>query len=394
MRVAQTSGSTIVDASNNFFSLSGASREIDLARAGTPISDSGTDVLSSSVAGVASNLIYTISNPGGSGLNVSTPTAGSSTNCTVTITAAPPGTVAAGTSATMTFTVTPIAVGAWSTSLSMGNNDADENPYNWTLSGTAVSQPIANLKRGSTTTNDGSTDAIGNSAETTRNLSYRILNEAATGSQSLILSGSPIIVIANQTNCTATVLEQPITTIAPGYNAPFILQVTPTAAGTWSYTASITNNDLDRNPYNWTISGTHIVMPVITVQPQNGSILSGLSTTLTVTATGGGLNYQWYLGTSGTTTDLIAGANSSSYTTPNLSTTTSYWVRISNLAGTVDSDTSIITVTAPPVAAAAAPAKDKKCGLGSIFGFGVALLLMLLFGFHHQTCIAIKRIKD
>ena len=264
----------------------------------------------------------------------------------------------------------------------MVNNDADENPYNWTISGTAVAQPTTNLKRGTITINDGSSDATGDAATTTRSFSYRILNEASAGSQSLALSGTPLIVIGGLSNCTATVSDQPITTIAPGYNAPFIIQVTPTAAGTWSYTASIANNDLDRNPYNWAVSGTHIALPHITLQPQNETLANGLATTLTVTATGGGLNYQWYEGDSGITTIPISGANSSSYSTPTLTATTKYWVRISNLAGTIDSNTAIITVDPPIVtAAAAAPAEDKKCGFGSFFGFSAALLLFFLLGF-------------
>ena len=373
VRISQTSGSTIIDTSNAFFTLSGASRECDLARSGTPISDGGTDVLSSSIAGVASSLIYTISNPGGSGLNVSSPTVGTLNNCTVTITVTPSATVAAGANSSMTIQVTPNAVGTWNAPLSMVNNDADENPYNWTLSGTAIAQPIANLKRGSITINDESVDATGVAATTTRSFSYRILNEASNGSQSLTLSGSPLIVISSLSNCSAIVSDQPITTIAPGYNAPFIIQVTPTAAGTWSYAASITNNDLDRNPYNWTVSGTHVAPPNITLQPQNESLANGLSTTLTVNATGGELSYQWYEGTSGITTNPKSGENSTSYTTPSLTVSGNYWVRVSNIAGVIDSNTAIITVAPPP----AAPAEKKKCGLGSFFGFNAALLLFL-----------------
>ena len=89
--------------------------------------------------------------------------------------------------------------------------------------------------------------------------------------------------------------------------------------------------------------------PVITTQPASQTIASGQTATLSVVATGTApLTYQWYVGTSGTTTTPIAGATASSYTTPALTSTTSYWVRVSNASGTADSATATITIGTPP----------------------------------------------
>lgn len=88
------------------------------------------------------------------------------------------------------------------------------------------------------------------------------------------------------------------------------------------------------------------VAPAITTHPQSQSILSGQTATMNVVATGTApLSYQWYIGTSGTTTTPVGGATSTSYTTPALTTTTSYWVRVSNLAGAADSNTATISIT-------------------------------------------------
>jgi hypothetical protein len=81
--------------------------------------------------------------------------------------------------------------------------------------------------------------------------------------------------------------------------------------------------------------------PYITNQVHLTWVTSGNSTILQVSATGTELSYQWYQGAKGDTSTPV-GTNSSSLTTPPLSQTTSYWVRIANLAGTVDS--SVITV--------------------------------------------------
>ena len=89
--------------------------------------------------------------------------------------------------------------------------------------------------------------------------------------------------------------------------------------------------------------------PSITTQPQSQSIATGLPATLSVVASGDPtLAYQWYRGPSGTTTDPVAGAMSSSYTTPALNANATYWVRVTNDFGTANSTTATVTVGTPP----------------------------------------------
>lgn len=86
--------------------------------------------------------------------------------------------------------------------------------------------------------------------------------------------------------------------------------------------------------------------PSITRQPQSQSIVSGGTTQLRVTATGSiPRHYQWYIGSKGVTSNPISGAIESTYTTPALTTTTSYWVRVTNGAGSVDSEAATLSVT-------------------------------------------------
>lgn len=103
--------------------------------------------------------------------------------------------------------------------------------------------------------------------------------------------------------------------------------------------------------------GTNPAPPTVTTQPASQTISSGATATMSVVAahelggTGGAFTYQWYLGVSGVTTSPIAAATASSFTTPALVTTTSYWVRVQDANGTVYSNTATITVTsvtAPP----------------------------------------------
>jgi len=92
--------------------------------------------------------------------------------------------------------------------------------------------------------------------------------------------------------------------------------------------------------------------PTITTQPVSQTIDVGQTATLTLVAAAPApltINAQWYQGESGDTSKPIAGANGSSFTTPALTSTTSYWVQVSDEGGSVNSNTAIVTVIEPPL---------------------------------------------
>ena len=71
----------------------------------------------------------------------------------------------------------------------------------------------------------------------------------------------------------------------------------------------------------------------ITAQPQNQTIQSGQTATLAVSATGSApIHYQWYQGGSGDRTQPV-GSDANTFTTPPLTSTTSYWVLVDNWCG-------------------------------------------------------------
>ncbi|MES2924739.1 MAG: CAP domain-containing protein [Verrucomicrobiota bacterium] len=126
---------------------------------------------------------------------------------------------------------------------------------------------------------------------------------------------------------------------------------TPALASTTSYWVRVTNSaaTVDSNTATATVITPPVITPpVITSQPVAASIVSGSSTTFNVATTGTSPTYQWYAGNSGVTTNPISGANSNSFATPPLSSTASYWVRVSNAAGNADSNTATATVVMPP----------------------------------------------
>lgn len=84
--------------------------------------------------------------------------------------------------------------------------------------------------------------------------------------------------------------------------------------------------------------------PSITSQPQNQSIVSGQTATLSVVATGTEpLSYRWYQGDAGDTSTPV-GANARTLTTPPLESRANYWVWVFNGCGTADSATAAVTI--------------------------------------------------
>jgi uncharacterized protein YkwD len=127
---------------------------------------------------------------------------------------------------------------------------------------------------------------------------------------------------------------------------------TPKLTKTSRYWVRVSNSsgstDSDTATLTIGASETPDAAPKIASQPKDKTISSGQAATLSVTATGTSpLAYKWYQGTSGNTSSPIGGATGASYTTPALTSTTRYWVRVSNGAGSVDSEDATITVSAP-----------------------------------------------
>ena len=118
--------------------------EMDVTRAGSAVADEGTDAISGSIVGSGTQLTYTIANLGNVNLTLTTPTTpvlvSGNSNCTVVVNSQPTNTVLPSTGADLLVTVTPGAIGNWTATLSIANNDPNEAPYNWTISGTAMSR--------------------------------------------------------------------------------------------------------------------------------------------------------------------------------------------------------------------------------------------------------------
>jgi hypothetical protein len=112
----------------------------------------------------------------------------------------------------------------------------------------------------------------------------------------------------------------------------------------------------------------------ITQEPQGQQITSGQSANLSVGATGSTpFTFQWFRGNGGDTSTPVGG-NTFTLNTGPLTTTVAFWVRITNCAGSVDSQAALITVVAacaPPVITSTTPAAPINIASGTGVTLGV-----------------------
>lgn len=123
-----------------------AQAEMDVQRLGVSIADGGTD--SATNTGTSPfNLTYTIHNDGTADLNLTgSPEVvlSGEDNCTVSVLSPPATPVAQAGSTTFILQVTPLSSASFSFEVSIDNDDADENPYDFIFSATTSSPPASN----------------------------------------------------------------------------------------------------------------------------------------------------------------------------------------------------------------------------------------------------------
>jgi hypothetical protein len=82
-------------------------------------------------------------------------------------------------------------------------------------------------------------------------------------------------------------------------------------------------------------------------QPKNTTVALGRPANLTVKASGSGpLTYQWFSGAKGLVNFPLAIGPSPNFTTSAINDTASYWVRVTNPCGSIDSQTVTVSVAA------------------------------------------------
>ncbi len=108
---------------------------------GTPLADGGTKSFGNVILGSDGSLIFTIKNTGTADLTGLGITVDGTHASQFVVTALPTAPVAGGGSTTFTVKFTPASFGVKTAALHIANNDANESPFDITLTGTGISSP-------------------------------------------------------------------------------------------------------------------------------------------------------------------------------------------------------------------------------------------------------------
>jgi hypothetical protein len=161
--------------------------------------------------------------------------------------------LAPGANDTFTVSFSPQGAGTYSGEISIGNNDSDENPYNFAIQG-SVSAPEIGVSGGGVAIDDG--DWTPSTADGT-NFGMISSGQSVTRTFTVQNSGSATLTLqAPQLPAGFVLTESLATQLAPGTSDTFSVQFSPVNPGTYSGEISIGNNDSNENPYNFAITGT------------------------------------------------------------------------------------------------------------------------------------------
>ncbi|MDO8333172.1 MAG: choice-of-anchor D domain-containing protein, partial [Nitrosomonas sp.] len=222
----------------------------------TPSTTDGTSFGNIAQGAAAAVRTFTVKNDGNSTLTLGAPVLPSgfsivSTNPLVT-------SLAPGASDTFQVRLDSAVVGTKSGQISIATNDGDENPFNFSINGAVTAGTLPeitvtgnaiNILDGDSTpsTTDGTSfgNVVQGGAAIVR--TFTVKNE---GSATLTL-GTPVIPAGYSIVSTNPL----VTSLAPGASDTFQVRLNSGTVGTKSGQISISTNDSDENPFNFSISG-------------------------------------------------------------------------------------------------------------------------------------------
>ena len=169
-------------------------------------------------------------------------------------------TLASGTQTTFSVKLDTSAAGTRSGTLSFGNNDSDENPFDFALEGTVTDVPVPEIEvlDGKNNIPDGTNTAI--------DFGITNIGKAITKTFTVRNIGSETLNLLDR-NLPAgfSWLGTLTSSIAPGGSASFEVQLDASNAGSFNGTLLFTNNDSDESTFDFPISGTVEPLPTISI---------------------------------------------------------------------------------------------------------------------------------
>ncbi len=186
--------------------------------------------------------------------------------------------------------------------ISIDNDDGDENPYTFVIQGSGViGVPEIDIEGNAISIVDGDVtpslldDTDFGSINLTGGTHTKTFTIRNTGTASLSLTGgSPYVSISGAHAADFTLTANPTASIAGSAFTTFNITFNPSLAGLRTASISIANNDSDENPYNFDIQGTGVSggLPSHTIYYENFDADDGGWTSSTAALKNGSWTYE------------------------------------------------------------------------------------------------------
>ncbi|MBN3869292.1 choice-of-anchor D domain-containing protein [Nostoc sp. JL33] len=174
-----------------------------------------------------------------------------------------PTSVAANASTTISVALNPTTPGTYSGSFSLNNNDVNESPFDFAISGT-VNTPEIQVLNGTVDITDGSTTAINFGDTTVGDSLTKTFTIKNTGTGALKLSN---LKLPDGFSLVGTLP----TSVAANASTTISVALNPTTSGTYGGSLSLNNNDINESPFDFAISGTVRPAPAPEIQVLNAT---------------------------------------------------------------------------------------------------------------------------
>lgn len=173
------------------------------------------------------------------------------------------------------ITFTPSSAGVKTATVSINNNDPDENPYTFVIQGTgsAISSPEINLVGNSNSITSGDAALVANDTDFG---SLDISTGSDTHTFTIQNTGSASLGITSITSDSAEfVVASAPSSVAAGAAETFTITFDPSATGARSATITLLNDDADESTYTLPMAGTVTATAEINLVGNSNSITSG-----------------------------------------------------------------------------------------------------------------------
>ncbi|MEH2382381.1 MAG: choice-of-anchor D domain-containing protein [Nostoc sp.] len=249
--------------------------EIQVLNGTVDIADGSTTAINFGDATVGNTLTktFTIRNTGTAALNLSNLKLPDGFSLVGTL----PTSVAANASTTISVALNATTPGTYGGSLSLNNNDSNESPFDFAISGTVkpVLSPEIQVLNGTVDIADGNTTAINFGDAIVGNTLTKTFTIQNTGTAALNLSN---LKLPDGFSLVGTLP----TSVAANASTSISVALNATTPGTYGGSLSLNNNDSNESPFDFAITGT--------VKPKT-QVINGTVGNDTFIAQGGNTNY-------------------------------------------------------------------------------------------------------